>query len=160
MEGGKKLKVNCYEDKMIEENRVDIFYSEKDCEIIGIMNYLQSYKIILGKNEELTKKILPNDIFYLETVERRCYAYLESEVYQIDFNLKNFQERFLSNGFVQIGKSMIVNVYRIDRVKTDLNMRMRLIMENGEVLILNRTFKKNFVEYLRNIQEVGNEDYR
>lgn len=160
MEGGKKLKVNYYEDKMIEENRVDVFYSEKDREILGIMNYLQSYEIILGKNEKLTKKILPNDIFYLETVERRCYAYLESEVYQIDFNLKNFQERFLNNGFIQIGKSMIVNVYKIDRVKTDSNMRMRLIMENGEVLILNRTFKKNFMEYLRNIQEVENEDYR
>ncbi|MBU5439513.1 LytTR family transcriptional regulator DNA-binding domain-containing protein [Tissierella sp. MSJ-40] len=154
------MKVNYYEDKMIEENRVDVFYSEKDREILGIMNYLQSYEIILGKNEKLTKKILPNDIFYLETVERRCYAYLESEVYQIDFNLKNFQERFLNNGFIQIGKSMIVNVYKIDRVKTDSNMRMRLIMENGEVLILNRTFKKNFMEYLRNIQEVENEDYR
>ncbi len=148
------MKVNYYEDKMIEENRVDVFYSEKDSEIIGIMNYFESYEIILGKCKELTKKLLPNDIFYLEIVDRRCYAYLESEVYQIDFNLRSFQERFSSNGFVQIGKSMIVNVYKIDRVKTDSNMRMRLIMENGEELILNRTFKKGFMEYLKNQQEV------
>lgn len=148
------MKVNYYEDKMIEENRVDVFYSEMDSEIIGIMNYLESYEIILGKNKELTKKILPNDIFYLETVERRCYAYLESEIYQVDLNLKSFQERFPGYGFVQIGKSMIVNVYKIDRIKTDSNMRMRLIMENGEELILNRTFKKGFMEYLKNLQEV------
>lgn len=148
------MKVNYYEDKMTEENRVDVFYSELNSEIIRIMNYLESYEIILGKNKELTKKILPNDIFYLETVERRCYAYLESEVYQIDFNLKSFQERFPSNGFAQIGKSMIVNVYKIDKVKTDSNMRMRLIMGNGEELILNRTFKKGFMDYLKNLQEV------
>lgn len=121
--------VNYYEDKMIEENRVDVFYREKDREIIGIINYLESFEFILGKNKELTKKIFPNDIFYLETVERRCYTYLENEVYQVDFQLRNFQERFGGNGFIQIGKSMIVNVYKIDRVKTDSNMRMRLIME-------------------------------
>lgn len=154
------MRVNYYEDKTIEENRVDVFYREKNHEILGIMDYLESHKILLGKNGELTKKILPNDIFYLETIERRCYAYLENEVYQIDFNLKNFQERFMSNGFIQIGKSMIVNVYKIDKVKTDSNMRLRLIMENGEVLILNRTFKRGFMESLRKIQEVENEDYR
>lgn len=154
------MKVNYYEDKTIEENRVDVFYREKDYEIRGIMDYLESHKILLGKNGELTKKILPNDIFYLETIERRCYAYLENEVYQIDFNLKNFQERFMSNGFIQIGKSMIVNVYKIDKVKTDSNMRLRLIMENGEVLILNRTFKRGFMESLKKMQEVENEDYR
>jgi len=154
------LKVNYYEDNSIEENRVDVFYREKDHEIRGIMDYLELHKIILGKNGELTKKILPNDIFYLETIERRCYAYLENEVYQIDFNLKKFQERFMSNGFIQIGKSMIVNVYKIDKVKTDSNMRLRLIMENEEVLILNRTFKRGFMESLKKIQEVENEDYR
>lgn len=154
------MKVNYYEDNSIEENRVDVFYREKDHEIRGIMDYLELHKIILGKNGELTKKILPNDIFYLETIERRCYAYLENEVYQIDFNLKKFQERFMSNGFIQIGKSMIVNVYKIDKVKTDSNMRLRLIMENEEVLILNRTFKRGFMESLKKIQEVENEDYR
>lgn len=154
------MKVNYYEDNSIEENRVDVFYREKDHEIRGIMDYLELHKIILGKNGELTKKILPNDIFYLETIERRCYAYLENEVYQIDYNLKKFQERFMSNGFIQIGKSMIVNVYKIDKVKTDSNMRLRLIMENEEVLILNRTFKRGFMESLKKIQEVENEDYR
>lgn len=152
------MKINYYEDKMIEENRVDVFYKVKDRDIIGIMNYFESSEIILGKNKEFTKKILPIDIFYLETVERRCFAYLENEVYQVDFHLRNFQERFGGNGFIQIGKSMIVNVYKIDRIKTDSNMRMRLIMENGEVLVLNRTYKKGFMEYIRKLQEVKNAD--
>lgn len=148
------MKVNYYEDIMIEENHVDVFYREKDREIIGIMNYLESHNVILGKNKELTKIITPNDIFYLETVERRCYVYLKKEVYQIDFQLKQFQERFQNNGFIQIGKSVIVNVYKIDKVKTDSNMRMRLIMENGEVLVLNRTYKKGFMEFIKKLQEV------
>ncbi|WP_035287892.1 hypothetical protein [Clostridium sp. KNHs214] len=49
------MKINYYEDKMIEGNGT--LYSEKDHEI---MNYLELYEIILVKNEELTKKILPN----------------------------------------------------------------------------------------------------
>lgn len=60
------MKINYYEDKMIEGNGV--FYSKKNREI---MNYLESYEIILVKNEELTKKILPNsyrDIFLSFTI--------------------------------------------------------------------------------------------
>ena len=49
---------------------------------------------------------------------------------------------------------MIVNLYKVDQVKTDLNMRLKLLMDNGETLILNRTYKKNFLRALAHIQEV------
>ena len=62
-------------------------------------------------------------------------------------------EQFSSNGFVQISKSVAVNVYHIKQFKTDLNMKMILYMENGEAVILNRAYKKNFMERLKQLQE-------
>lgn len=44
----------------------------------------------------------------------------------------------------------MVNLHRIDRIKPDLNMRMHLMMENGEELVVNRAYRKYFMESLKN----------
>ena len=121
------MKIHYHHEESIKENRIELYFKEIDSEISAVMTYLESYTSILGKKEEEIKQISIGEIFYLEVIERKCFAYLDKEVYQIDYNLKNFQEGFYSNGFVQIGKSMLVNVFKIDHMKTDLNMKMQLI---------------------------------
>ncbi|MGN0474449.1 MAG: LytTR family DNA-binding domain-containing protein [Acutalibacteraceae bacterium] len=152
-EGGDDLKLNCYQDSTISENRVDIYCREKDREVIGIIDYINSYETIIGQDDDVAMRILPSEIFYCEIVDRKCYAYLESEVFRIDFSLSGFCDRFARSGFVQISKSMIVNVYKIKRFTTDLNMKMTLYLENGEAVILNRAYKKNFMDYLKKMRE-------
>lgn len=159
-QGGKCLKINYYQDHTIEENRVELYFKEMDAEISGVMNYLESYGAILGKKDDVIKRIFLGEILYLEVVERRCYAYLENEVYQVEYNLKSFQEQFLSNGFVQIGKSVLVNIYKVNYMKTDFNMKMQLIMDNGEMLVLNRAYKAKFISFLKNVKEEKDENNR
>ena len=153
------MKIHYHHEESIKENRIELYFKEIDSEISAVMTYLESYTSILGKKEEEIKQISIGEIFYLEVIERKCFAYLEKEVYQIDYNLKSFQEGFYSNGFVQIGKSMLVNVFKIDHMKTDLNMKMQLIMENGETLVLNRTFKAKFISYLKKVKEREDENH-
>lgn len=152
------MKINYYNNINLTENHIDLHYNILDSATKSIMDYLKSYDFILGKNDDSTKRIYPNDILYVEIVEKRCFAYLSNEVYQIEYSLKNFLERFSKNGFIQIGKSMLVNIYRIDTFKADLYMKMNIVMENKEVLILNRAYKKDFMEYLKTMKEVANEN--
>ncbi len=152
------MKINYYKDINLTENRIDLYYNLIDGATKSIMDYLESYDFILGKYEDSTKRIYPNDILYVEIVEKRCFAYLSNEVFQIDYSLKNFLERFAKNGFVQIGKSMIVNIYRIDTFKADLYMKMNIFMENKEILILNRAYKHKFMTYLETMKELANEN--
>lgn len=153
------MKVNFYRDDSITENRADIYYYEENSELESIRNFFNSYNIILGKKEDLQQRIYPDEIYYLEIVDRRCFAYLQNEVFQIDFSLKNFIDIFHKYGFIQIGKSLIVNIYKIKIIKTDLNMRLRLCMENEETLILNRTYKKDFLTFINMMQEAANENH-
>ena len=104
------------------------------------------------------QKLYPGSIYYLEVVDRKLFAYLKKEVYQLDYSLRSFLECFGTGGFIQIGKSLAVNIYKVNGVKTDLNMRLRLVMDNGEVLVLNRSYKKSFLEALQKIQEVCHEN--
>lgn len=81
----------------------------------------------------------------------------EKEVYQIEGSLGHFLELYSASGFVQISKSTAVNIRKVVRMKTDFNMRLRLVMDNGEELILNRNYKKTFLEALYRLQEADYE---
>lgn len=148
------MKIQYWKDPSLEEDRVDVHYRQETETIDVIREFFSSFNSIMGKKEDGMHKIHPGSIYYLEVVDRKLFAYQEKEVYQLDYSLRNYLELFGANGFVQIGKSMAVNIYKVNRLKADLNMRLRLQMDNGEVLILNRNYKKAFLEMLKHIKEV------
>jgi DNA-binding LytR/AlgR family response regulator len=142
------MKINQYQNKRLPENYIDIHYKEVDAEVQGIIEYCEFLQLIIGKRNNEQKKLVPSEIYYCEIVDRKCYAYLEKDVYQIDYSIQSFLDSFTKNGFVRISKAMLVNVFKIDQLKTDINMRVHIYMDNGEKVILNRTFKKEFFDYL------------
>ncbi len=92
---------------------------------------------------------MADDIFYCEIVDRKCFAYLEQEVWILEPGLQEILSAYEAAGFVRIGKSMIVNIHKVDRMESDLNMRVRLYLENGETVILNRSYRQDFYTRLK-----------
>ena len=140
--------------RKIKEDYVDVHFREETEKIGIIREFFSSFAGIMGKKENVIYKLHPSSIYYLEVVDRKLFAYQEKEVYQLECSMRHFLDSFAENGFVQIGKSMIVNLYKVQQVKADLNMRLKLLMDNGEILILNRTYKKSFLSALAHMQEV------
>lgn len=149
------MKVRYQQEITLPEDYVEVHYREETEKIRIIRGFFSSFQSITGKKENKLYKLYPGSIYYLEVVERKLFAYQEKDVCQLEYSMRHFLECFGDQGFVQIGKSMLVNLYKIECVKADLNMRLRLIMDNGEVLVLNRTYKKTFLEALRNMQNGG-----
>lgn len=143
------MEINYYQDLQIRDNRVDVYFRQQDEEIQNLMAFLEKEQAVIGMGEGETKRIFPNEIYYLEIVDRRCFAYLREEVWQLELSLRSFLEKYQENGFVQIGKSVIANIGKIERIVPDINMRMHLILQNGEKLVVNRSYKKQFVESLK-----------
>lgn len=147
------MKVNKYIQPGISENHVDIYYEKLDAATNAVLNFVDTLNNgIQGKREDEIKIIYPYEIYYFEMVDRRCFVYLKDSVWKVELTLKDLIEKFYDNGFVRISKSMIVNVYKIDKLKPSLNMRVNIVMDNGEVLILNRGYKKEFYSYLSNLK--------
>lgn len=153
------MKVQYWRNPSLEEDCVDVHYRHETETIDLIREFFASFNSIMGKREDGVYKLHPGSIYYLEVVDRKLFAYQEKEVYQLDYSLRSYLDLFGTNGFVQIGKSMAVNIYKINRIKADLNMRLRLQLDNGEILILNRSYKKAFMEMLQHIKEAGHENY-
>lgn len=149
--------IKTYEPE-INENYVEIHYREEDEEVERIINYLQLKTALMGKKDGETKLLNPADVYYFEIVERRCYAYLEQEVWNVGEGLQELVNQYGKQGFVRISKSMLVNLYKIDRLVADLNMRIQIVLENGETIMLNRSYRKEFYERLKKERMEGKEN--
>lgn len=154
------VKVSYNRDSSLREDRVDIHYREESEQIEIIRNFFSTLQSITGKRNDEVCVLQPGSIYYLEMVDRKLFAYQAGEVYQLDYSMKYFLDCFGADGFVQISKNTIVNLYRVKRVRTDLNMRLKLVLDNDEVIVLNRTYKKNFLDALYHIREVCHEDHQ
>lgn len=152
------MKIHYLKEPSLKEDHVDVHYREENEAVEVIRNFFLSFHSIMGRRDDCMQRLHPGSIYYLEVVDRKLFAYQEKEVWQIDGSLRYFLDCYETSGFVQIGKSAAVNIYRVSRVKADLNMRLRLLMDNGEILVLNRSYKKAFMEALQRLWEVCHEN--
>ena len=151
------MKVHYWKEHSLKEDHVDVHYRKESESVEMIRNFFLSFHSIMGKKDGCTHKLYPGSIYYLEVVDRKLFAYQEKEVYQIEGSLGHFLDCYGESGFAQISKSTAVNIRKVARMKADLNMRLRLALDNGEELILNRNYKKDFLEALYRLQEVYHE---
>lgn len=145
------MKICKHQDKSLKEDHIDIYYAQITPQISGLFEYLDAMHTIAGKNQSAQRMIHVSEIFYCEIVDRKCYAYLEQEVYEIDFSLQKLLDTYHSNGLVRISRSMCVNVLKIQQIKTDFNMKLQLQLKNNEVVILNRNYKNEFYKYVKQL---------
>ena len=139
-------------DNNIKEEHIDIYYRENNGEARDIIDYLQAKRTIVGRNENEQYILKPFDIYYCEVVDKKTFAYLENQVFQIDMSIQNMIEQFSDSGFIRISKSMIVNIYKVKKLKATINMRVDIQMDNGEVIVMNRSYKKAFYQFLKNME--------
>lgn len=145
------VKINVYQEPGLKENHLDLHYNQMDDETMAIRQYLSAFEgMIPGKDEETEKErmITPGEILYIEVVERKTYAYLKDSVWRITYGLQQFMDEFGTVGFARNSKSMLVNIYHIKELKAQMNMRVNIVMDNGEQVILNRSYKNEFYKYL------------
>ncbi len=145
------MKINIYKVPDLKENHVDLYYDQVDEATKTVKEYLEAFEgTILGYDEETQRehRVSPGEILYLEIVDRKTYAYLKNHVWRVDYGLQEFLEKYDSTGFVRISKSMLVNIYHIAELKAQMNMRVNILLDNGEQIVLNRGYKNSFYDYL------------
>lgn len=145
------MKINIYQEPDLNENHVDLHYNQMDEETKAIKQYLSAFEgMIPGKDEETERErmLTPGEILYIEVVDRKTYAYLKNSVWRISYGLQQFMDKFSSAGFARNNKSMLVNIYHIQELKAQVNMRVNIEMDNGEQIVLNRSYKDEFYKYL------------
>lgn len=137
-------------EQKLQENYVELHYRMMDEEAQQVEHLFADQRMLVGKKENVSRLISPADIYYLEVVERHLYAYLEQQVWRVDGGLQEVIARCRNYGLIRIGKSMAVNITKVQKIESDMNARIRLGLCNGETVIMNRAYKKEFFAELKN----------
>ena len=140
-------------EKGLSENYLELHYDKLDDETKEYISRLDNtLSNIEGTLDDRRISLPVTDVMYFESVDRKTFAYTEKVCVEMRDTLKNLLDNYSEMGFIRISKSSIVNVYKIDHLQGDLNMRVIIFLKNGEKLIMNRGYKKDFFTELEKIR--------
>jgi DNA-binding LytR/AlgR family response regulator len=88
------------------------------------------------------------DVFYFESVDKRCFIYTDKDVYETLLKLYEIEGQFTDKGFIRTSKSQILNLFQIETLCPDFGGRIEVSLKNGEKLMVSRQYSKLFKERL------------
>lgn len=138
--------------QQISEGREEIIikYRQMTKQIDGIVKYIEGQgEKLPGIKEEHRFLVSIHEIIYLESVDGITWFYTGNEVYKADLTLALCEAMYSGEGFFRCSKSMIVNIYHIDRLKSMPGNRIDATMDNGEHVIISRRYAKELRNILR-----------
>ena len=140
-------------EESLKENFLELHYNTIDEETQRVLERLKEpVRYIEGTSGERKSAVAVTDIFYMETVDRKNFAYTEDACLEVRESLKDFTDEFGEAGFVRIGKSCVVNLHKVKRLEGDLNMRVLIYLKNDEKLVMNISYRGGFYAALKKMQ--------
>ena len=128
----------------LEEPEVTIAYREMTKSVKRVSDYVRYVdKNIVCKKENEECRVLINDIFYLESVDKKVFVYCEKEVFRCNYKLYELEELLSKAGFVRVSKSVILNVEKLTGIKTMVNSKLEAKLSNGESVCVTRKYLKD-----------------
>lgn len=131
-----------------EEESAELRVHEVTQEVEQAAALLQGQRGTLIGSRDGEKFLLPiGDIYYLESVDDRTFAYTRRETYELSERLASL-EASLGPGFFRSSRSQIVNISVISSVRSEMNGRMMATLLSGEKLVVSRKYVKELKKRL------------
>lgn len=142
-------------DKIAQgQEEVIIRYREMTPEIEAIACIVQGTgQKLMGFADGERVLLAPEEIFYLESVDGVTWAYPADKVCRLGESLGELGALFACRGFFRCSKSMILNIHRISRLKSEPGNRILATMENGEQVMISRKYAGQLRQILRGGEE-------
>lgn len=143
------------QDLTCSDIEILIRYAKMNRHVERLITLIQSVDTQIKCNSESSEHLVnAADIFYIESVDKRTFVYLEQSVYRTDFRLYQLVEDLAQLGFVQISKSCILNINALESIKSLTNSRMEATLKNGERLHITRKYLNGIKQALRGSSEI------
>ena len=142
------------------EDEIIIQYRRMTPDIERILNVINgTNKKLSGWKEKTLTLIDPNTILYIESVDGKVFAYTKEDVLRLDFSLNQLEQLLTEKvghkvtltdiNFFRCSKSMIVNINKVESLKSLPSNRIDASMCNGEHIIISRTYASDFRKRLK-----------
>lgn len=121
------------EESVIEIRTQDKYKSE------AILNLLSSFDgFFIGEFKQKTYRIPFFDILYFSFEEE--ITYIHTKTYRFESHYRLYEIPLISNHFMRVHKSFVVNIHNIASFQNSAHGRMELTLHHGEKLIVSRFY--------------------
>ncbi len=110
-----------------------------------LIESLRQYSFsIQCKKENDIYSIPLEEIYYIESIDKKTFIYCQSDVYETTSALIEFEERFSTANFIRVNKSCILNLNYLSSVNPLWNHRLEALLKNNEKIIITRHYIPDF----------------
>lgn len=132
------------------EDELILKYRQMNSEVKEVLAFMERHeKKLVGKIDGETIIFQPEEILYIEKVDDKTFAYTLEHVIQMDVSLSMAEMILDDESFFRCSKSMIINVNRVERLKSLPSNRIDATLQSGEHIIISRTYASDFRKLLR-----------
>ncbi|RZT16487.1 MULTISPECIES: LytTR family DNA-binding domain-containing protein [Fictibacillus] len=135
------MKLTIHENDEQDELEIIVKCKELNDEVIQVLTSIRSLeRKVLGTLDGKIHLLVPNDIFYFESVDKKNFAYTKQMVYEVSMRLYQIEELFGDGNFFRATKATILNLDKIKSLTPRLGGRVEVTLENGENMIVSRQY--------------------
>lgn len=132
------------------EDELILNYQHLNPEVEAALAFMEKKpQKLLGKIQGETIVFSPEDILYVEKVDDKTFAYTVDHVIQLDMSLYSVELFLDDERYFRCSKSMIVNVQKVEKLKSMSSNRIDVTLSNGEHIMISRTYASDFRKLLR-----------
>ena len=136
--------INYGEDELI------LKYRQLNSEVKAVLAFMEkNQKKLMGKSNGETVVFSPDDILYVEKVDNRTFVYTADNEIQLDMSLYSIELMLNDDRYFRCSKSMIINVNKVERLKSMSSNRIDVTLVSGEHIIISRTYASDFRKLLK-----------
>lgn len=135
------MRVEIVEDPAFTETVVRIGCARLDQQVTDLVARLRILdRTVVGVEDGTTYVAPASEVRFVESVDRRCFAYTADRVLESRLTLAEFEDRLGDVGFVRASRSCIVNLSHVAALRPDINGRLRAVLDTAEELQVSRSF--------------------
>lgn len=136
--------------KELQEIELEIRYPEMTEKISQMIQFLRQYDYVIeGYQDDKVHQISLDQVYYIETADRKTFIYLDKNVYESRKTMQAMEIMLEGSTMVRIGKSTLLNISMLKNVKPYPNHRIMVELLNGEHLLVSRKYITSLKERIK-----------
>jgi len=132
------------EDQLIEHTKVTIECKEKDEQVNLLIDFIEHLDeietSIIASCDGKIYSLNVNEILYIESVDRKTFAYTMDNVFELSLKLYEIDEKYHRFDYMRVSKASIVNLKRIKSLMPQFGGKILATMDNDEKIYISRQY--------------------
>lgn len=123
-----------------EEDQVVIRCRNMTGDILRAIELLRQPETVFGYQKNQIFRLVPADIYYIESVDNNVFIYDAERVFDGKSKLYEYEQQLGDSGFLRVSKSTVLNAQKIESLSPALSGRFEALLDNGERIIISRQY--------------------